>query len=322
MRNYAVPPSFKSCFPGILRLRGADSLDFLNRMSTNDLLTLKQGSSSTTILTTEKGRVIDAVRVLVGDAAVLILTSEGLQERVLRWLERYVIMEDIQFIDETASYVAVNLFGTAVQRAAEELGARSGIPANEQTLFLGNVSGANTILCKDQLWPVDVFTALVPKESKQLIEISKWKDASIPELTYDALDLLMIEQGVPMAGCEMSEEANPLELDLGKFVSFTKGCYIGQEVIARLDSYHKLQKKLTGFWFANAGHMDLAGGVILQGDTEVGKTTRHGYSKRFERNIAMGFLKTGIDEAPLVVVDSRTGLRISAHPTELPFAIV
>ena len=97
----------------------------------------------------------------------------------------------------------------------------------------------------------------------------------------------------PAYGKEITQDYNPLEANLGKYVSFTKGCYIGQEVLARIDSYNKLQKKLVGFIMER----DRGKGKVREGaqvyvnDEAVGKITSLVYSYGFQRLIALGYIK-------------------------------
>lgn len=144
---------------GLLRIKGHDCLNFLQRLSTNDMNGLNSGEHRTTVLTTEKGRIVDIVTVLKLEDSIVLTTSIGNSQRVKEWFEKFTITEDIQITDITADFSRYCIVGAKVITGIQQLGK------------------------------------------------------------------------------ELTEQVNPLEANLEKFVSFTKGCYIGQEVIARLDTY-------------------------------------------------------------------------------------
>ena len=94
---------FDATYTGRLKLTGEDALDLLNRLSTNKVDDLEPGQGTPTILTTDRGRIVDVVTVVHGGDHILLLTSPGTQEAVIQWLDKYTIMEDLVVEDVSAA---------------------------------------------------------------------------------------------------------------------------------------------------------------------------------------------------------------------------
>ena len=223
---------------------GADGLDLLHRLTTNDLLSLVPGTSRHTAVTTERGRIVDVLLVAVLARDRLLLLSESPDaSRTVEWIEKFTIIEDSLVRDVSQEVARFALVGpSAAQIANDAFGAgmsgESGSvhsDPDESTYLVSSRWGGHV--------RVDV---VVPAErgdvTRQLLI-----DAGANLAGEAAYDAVRIAAGVPAVGRELSEDVNPLEAGLKSLISFTKGCYIGQEVVARLDAYDKLQKRLVRF---------------------------------------------------------------------------
>jgi folate-binding protein YgfZ len=107
----------------------------------------------------------------------------------------------------------------------------------------------------------------------------------------EAYNIFRVEQGLPIAPNELNDEYNPLETALDELIDFNKGCYIGQEVIARLQTYSKVQKKLVGLRFNsplefNNGHI-----VLEDNGVEVGKLTSYALSHKLKAPIGLAYIR-------------------------------
>lgn len=231
--------------------KGSDVIDLLHRMSTNDLRPLmnKPGTGAQTVLTNEKGRIIDLLTVIARDTDALLITSKGREESVIQWLDKFVIMENAKFVPATQQIAQFGLFGPRAMEFLSQYTDQNLIdlqPLNAVTLTIGEY----TVLLQKSLRVAESGWFLYPQqeiaeEVKRRIEadVLAFGGAVLDEVTYEAL---RIEAGIPTAPNELNEKHNPLETTLVSAVSFTKGCYIGQEVIARLDSYDKVQRHMLG----------------------------------------------------------------------------
>jgi len=222
---------------GAVRITGSDTLDLLNRLTTMKVDTLSAGEVRETLLTNEKGRVIDAALVAVREDDVLLLLSPGRAGEVIAWLEKYTIMEDCVYEDISASVAQCSVYNTGEILSGDTLsmpseGRSAVMPLGETTvrvLHHASVTGAGLrVLCAS-----DDVSAVREYLSDHV---------GIPLVGAAAFALWRIDRLLPAVGHELSGLANPLEAGAAAAVDFEKGCYIGQEVIARLDSYDKVQR--------------------------------------------------------------------------------
>ncbi|MSP79415.1 MAG: aminomethyl transferase family protein [Dehalococcoidia bacterium] len=266
---------FDRSYLGRLRATGADVLDLLNRLSTNKVDAIQPGQGAHTALTTNKGRIIDQLTVLRTPGHVLLLTSEGGIEQVAKWLDTYTITEDATFTDVSAETVqftvvgpkAQQLIGAAFGQAARALAGIGcavvrGIEGDVLVARTDSLGGATF----DMVVPLDMATVVW----ERLVATGKQLGA-LPA-GEECLETLRVELGVPRYGHELTDRRNPLEAGIAEAISWTKGCYIGQEVIARLRTYHKVQRYLVRL-HVNVAEVPLSGAKLLVDGKDAGSLT-------------------------------------------------
>lgn len=250
---------------GRLLLVGEDALDLLQRLSTNDLKSLQPGTGVATILTSNKGRIVDLLVVIcLGDDSCipgvshdsgkegtrfLVLTASDNRRKVTEWIEFYTFVEDIQTYDVTEETAVLSLVGPkAVSVLARNAGTN---PVNTDRFgsIQTEVCGVDVIVLRTDFAGVPSFDLIVslpdlPRLKRGLLE--QGKADGIEPAGAEAVDVVRIERGIPVSGKELTEDFNPLEAGLFEHVSFTKGCYVGQEVVTRLNTYNKVSKYLVG----------------------------------------------------------------------------
>ncbi|MCB2205856.1 hypothetical protein KQI65_14015 [bacterium] len=249
---------------GAVRITGNDTLDLLHRLTTMPVGDLQAGQVRETLLTNEKGRVIDAALVVVQGADVLLLLSEGRAKEVITWLEKYTIMEDCTYEDVSSSLLQYTVYqcGDADALGSVHLPAQGSHAeqslgnTNMQFLHISSVSGGCIRILCDPASAADAERLLT--DAERLLTDAM----GIPVIGDTAFTLWRVDNLVPAVGHELSLLANPLESGAAQAVDFEKGCYIGQEVIARLDSYDKVQRKPCSI--AYSGESDPA---VSVGDT-------------------------------------------------------
>ncbi len=232
---------------GIVSAAGADRLDLLHRLSTGNIGSLKPGKEGTTVLTTEKGRIIDVLRVIARQDAILLLLEGKDTERVRSWIDKYTIMDDVTTTDCSQEYALFGLYGLTAGSVPQKLFSQ---PQPESGSVLSvDFDGEEVLFVRDTgLGGPGGLLALVPDHRAELFA-QALSDAGIVTVDEETRQTLRVEAGRGEVGGELTEEYNPLEAGLVSHVSFTKGCYIGQEVIARLDTYDKVKRRLIGIRF-------------------------------------------------------------------------
>ena len=277
---------------GRLSLIGSDALDLLDRLTTNrisDLTSMGMGMGA--VLTTNKGRIIDLLGIHVEEKGLMVVTSGNATEKVSDWIDFYTIMEDVQIKNVSDQTFHFRVIGTSpeIEVLPDTTGMKpfhgvqtelAGVPSLAISLQVGNLS------C------IDLIGSVVRGDSVQ----SKL-DEYLKEIRIEEYNHFRIDAGEPVYGSELTEEFNPLEAGLLPYISFNKGCYIGQEVVARLNTYDKVQRKLVKFKWDSVD-CELSGKVIEDEDRIVGVMTSSLYG------LGMGFVrKAKAEEGNVMICD-------------------
>ena len=208
----------------VFKLQGKDTEDFLQRITTNDLRNLGPKSCIRSFFLNEKGKIVDFVTILKMNEDFTLITTYGNEKNLMEHLKKYIVMEDISL-------------------SVEEI--------KKQTIITDDFSEFNVIqgfeIIDGNYFFIDEYAyrkiiALVYNEKSAFLE-NIYKKCE--ELSKDSFMNIAIDKAFIYSVNELNENINPLECNLIEFISFKKGCYIGQEVIARLDSQSKVTKVLV-----------------------------------------------------------------------------
>lgn len=229
---------------GLLQLTGKSRLDLINRMSTQAVAALQPGEGAATVLTTEIGRIIDRPILYAGDDRVLMLTGEGHADALARYLRRNVFFNDDLQIKDLS--LETDVFGVYGPQAGKLLTA-AGFPETDLPRHhwrSAEIAGATAAVHRADPIAGDGYlvTANVADRAAVWTALTAGGLTPVDEATYD---YLRIEAGRPRFGHELTLDYIPLEAGLWDDVSFHKGCYTGQEIIARMESRGKLAKRLV-----------------------------------------------------------------------------
>ncbi len=232
----------------LLKLTGKDVCDFLHRISTNEINNIMPFEKTDTLFTNEKGRFIDRATFMNFDDHSFLFGSSYHCEKLSRWIERYIIAEDIKLEKMREKFMVFEIMGPQsgsyvsmfCGKCLEELDGKKIMKIDFDgieiliTKFFGNEK-------KSKYWII-VDHGLFKNFISKIHSHKSAFDACL--VGEDAFQYYRIENLIPEAPFEINDNFNPHEVNLIKDVSFSKGCYIGQEVIARLDAYEKVQKEL------------------------------------------------------------------------------
>ena len=223
---------------GRLRITGPDALDLLNRLTTNQLETLPEGTARSTVLTNGDARVIDHLRLAALDGSMWCLTSPGRAEDVADWIDLYTFGEDITVVDESSDTAHLTVLGPLAADALASAGlpvpSLDGVLSQDGTMTVASPFGAHP-----------TYDVLLPLADAERVKTAL--SARAQEVDAETFEAYRIAQGVPAYGTEFGAFNNPLEARLLGSISDDKGCYTGQEVIARLQTYRKVQRQLMSF---------------------------------------------------------------------------
>jgi folate-binding protein YgfZ len=237
---------------GKLRLRGGEAAEFLQGQVTNDVEALAPGRGCYAALLTHKGKVRADMRVLRGDDWIWLDTEPGLEGLLRQTVQMYGIGRDVSAADETAERAILSLLGPAARAALD-----AEPPAEEHSF----VAGEHGLYVATHLG-VDVICRAADADSVRIA-------LGVEPVSDDAAECLRIESGRPRFGADFDADTIPEEAGLNeRAVSFTKGCYVGQETVARLHYKGKPNRHLRGLRLSDA----VAPGAELRlGDRAVGR---------------------------------------------------
>ena len=274
-----------------LRITGEDRASFLHGMVTQDVKGLATGTAAYAAMVTAKGAMVADARILKREADLLLETEPGTGAKVKEFLEKYLISEDAELLEATGEWGLLRLLGP---RTAEVLGAALGgafEPLAANATREATVAGARVVLVGAPVFEKHQVDLLVPRGSLEAV----WKALveaggahGLKPLGFQALELLRVEAGVPRYGQDMVDTTIPLEANLTHAISYNKGCYIGQEVIARATFRGQMARKLTGLLL---GEVDAAPGAELRkGEKKVGWLTSVVRSPTTGQRVALGYV--------------------------------
>jgi tRNA-modifying protein YgfZ len=277
---------------GRIQVSDADRLKFVHNQTTNSLNLLKPGQGCDTVVINSTGRTLDLVTAYVTEDAVLLLVSPQRRQHLLKWFDRYIFFGDkVQLTDVTATTATWRVIGPQAEARLTQFGVV--LPTEPHHHVQTELAGvAVRIACGSGL-ALPGYTLIF--EAEQVARLAE-AFAGVVQLDEQAWQHLRILQGRPQPDAELTEDYNPLEAGLWQTISFNKGCYIGQETIARLNTYQGVKQQLWGIQLPQAV---APGTPILLEAVKVGVCTS--CTPTATGAFALGYIKTKAGGAGLAV---------------------
>jgi folate-binding protein YgfZ len=291
---------------GKLQLSGAGTTEFLQGQLTNDIEALMPGAGCYSALLDRKGHMQADMRVLaLPDGAIWIDTEAEALERVRRHLDTYKIGRAVELEDMTSSRAIISLIGPASESVA---GTAAGPEHSQRAVTIGGADcvavvtgGGIDLICEAEAARA-VRSALLA--------------AGAAEVSDEAAEIVRVESGIPRFGIDVGTATMPAEAGLiARAVSFTKGCYIGQETVARLHYRGRPNRHLRGLRLSGAAER---GDPLRLGEKEVGLLGSFCVSPRFGP-IGMAVVRREAEPGDRLAVGENG---IEGEVVELPFAPV
>ncbi|MDG0867551.1 YgfZ/GcvT domain-containing protein [Candidatus Lucifugimonas marina] len=227
----------------IVSHKGSDALDLLHRLTTKDLLSVKPGQSRRSALTSDKGRVVDVflvANVPEPEHDLLLISDSDNSERLISAIDYYTIIEDAELEDMSASSKRISLVGPGARQLVAGM-----FEVNVESDGAVDLSFAGTrvVIASDTSRGVEWIDVICESENAAEV-LEKFSKAGAVEVDAANIELFRIDNEIPGSEKEYGEHSNPIEAGLLDLIDWDKGCYVGQEVIARLDAYDKVQRNV------------------------------------------------------------------------------
>lgn len=298
---------------GFLRISGPDRTAFLQRQSTNDVQKLAPGKSLLTVLTTPAARIQDVLRLIGEQDAIGAIPLPGQAGETASYLKsRIFFMDKVSIEDASADYFQADLEGSQAPALLTLLGF-SQAPGMDEVIE-GEI-GQTSVRAIGQAGLVGLgYRLLAPAGSANPV-VSALQDAGAEQIEPGQYGIYRVEAGLPAARAELTGEYTPLEAGLEAAISDRKGCYTGQEVIARQLTYDKVTQRLAGLRLASPVEV---GERIWAEGRSVGKITSYALSPG-NGPIALGVIKRPFHEPGTRLEVGDAEGRIPAVVAPLPF---
>lgn len=231
---------------GLLQITGSDRLRYLHNQSTNDFEKLKPGQGCDTVFVTSTARTLDLATAYVTEDAVLVLVSPHRRQQLLAWLDRFIFPFDrVELTDISENTAIFSLLGEQSQTLLSNLTSETISLTDVADNQLVNIAGVALRVAQGSGLVTPGYTLIMDRNAAGAVWSKLNAEGAVP--FGDRLwENLRIQQGRPTPDRELTEDYNPLEAGLWQTISFEKGCYIGQETIARLNTYKGVKQKLWG----------------------------------------------------------------------------
>ena len=249
-----------------------DRLRFLHNQSTADFEKRQAGDVCDTVFVTSTARTIDLVTGLILDDQVLLITSPNRREYLFHWLDKYIFFADrVTLKDITPSLASFTLMGAESATILARWGCPDLTEIAHNSHKLYHIDGIDVRISIGTELGLPGYRLIVvggasPEENRsQSIALQQsLANLGAVKLGEDAWECIRISQGRPKPDAELTEDYNPLEVGLWQTISFSKGCYIGQETIARLNTYKGVKQYLWGVKLAE--FVTVGTGITVDGE--------------------------------------------------------
>lgn len=288
---------------GLLQVTGKDKLSFLNGLLTNEVLKINAGTGIRSALLNTKARVLADLYLYGREDDLLIDTGDVRAAGVKDVLDRFIITEDVQVKDVTSEFVHLTLQG---QRASENAREMFGVIFSDMKPLQQKVLGPSMIIARDRTGQSG-YDLIIPNDEAEAV----WQGFLLKGVTpvgLDALEILRLEGGYPRYGIDVDENIIILEAGYKDAISFNKGCYLGQEVVARATHIGRVNKNLVQFQ-TDSDFVPVAKAKIHSDGKEAGYVTSAAFSPAMKGVVGLGYAQRDFAKVGTkLVIESDKGL--------------
>jgi folate-binding protein YgfZ len=285
-----------------LVVTGADRLSWLQGILSSDVERLSSGDGSWALVLTKQGKILADVTVVASDDAVYLGLVRGAASRVVEWLEQFLVMEDASVADASADFGWAMLHGPSGLGVARDLLPLAGGGGACAAIDFTGFGGAMLVARREGIG--ELGSVLRTRSDARIGTADDWLR-------------LRVERLVPITGVDIDEHTSAHEASLERrAVSWTKGCYLGQEAVCMQDMRGKVKRRLATVLLAGGSPPDAGTAVTLPSGTKVGETRSSADSEVLGGAAAIALLAAdaSVPGTSLLVGDT------PASVVELPFS--
>jgi folate-binding protein YgfZ len=274
---------------GTIALTGGDRASFLHALLTNDIASVAKGRGVYAAYLTPQGRMISDMRVIETGARMLLSVERDIAAPLAERFDKLIFSEDVQPKDVTSDLAAIGMHGPSAARMIQQA---TGISLHDLADQYDNITAESVTIVRDDALGLPGYDVYVPADAADVMR-GKLAEAGAVSASEETSETLRIEAARPRFGIDMNTDTIPLEAGLeNRAISFTKGCYVGQEVIIRVmhRGHGRVARRLVSIVVAD-GTVPERGGKIQVGDRVVGEITSATRSPRLGAALALGYVQ-------------------------------
>ena len=316
---------FDLSFRGRICLTGTDRVRFLHGQVTNDVKKLRTGEGCYAALVTAKGKMESDLNIFCLPDELLLDFEPGLTAKISQRLEKFIISDDVQIVDAAPHYGLLTVQGPKAEAVVRGLEHFPEIPVKPLAFakVTNDMLGEIYLMNHPRLGSTG-FDLFVPNNALGMVAdklIAAAKAAGGRACGWSAFEMARIEAGIPRYGADMDETNLPLEAGLeSRAVSYSKGCYIGQEVLNRIHSIGQVTKELRGLRLADdLSTLPKHGDKLIHAGKEVGYVTSAVKSSALKASLALGYVRKEANQLGTELTLRSAGGESLARIGELPF---
>lgn len=282
---------------GRLVLLGADRQKLLNGQVTNNIKDLPVGKGCYAALVNAKAKMVADLNVFALNSELLLDLEPGLSGQVAERLEKFIVADDVQIVDAAPHYGLLSVQGRHAPRTFEQLGLFPALPTEPLAHAALNHSeyGELYLMNHPRLGHrgFDLFVPMAALAAVAELLIGAAREFGGRPCGFEAFEIARLEAGIPRYGVDMDESNLPPECGIeSRAISYTKGCYSGQEVIARIRTYGQVAKALRGLRLSGDGSsLPVRGTKLFKDGKDVGYLTSAVMSPLLGAPIALGYVR-------------------------------
>lgn len=307
---YALPER------SVLTCSGEDRVQWLDGMISNDVATPGAGAVLPALVLTREGRIVSDPWVLVHEGALWLELEAAALEKTRAHLEKFIIADDVKLEDAGARFARFSLDGPGAEQALRAAGAEA-LPGAGAHLSVV-IAGQTLTLAAYGFTGEPAFQLFAAAGAREALQGALCKLPGVAPGDAGRFECRRIEAGVPRFGFELDESVLPAEARLEAAVSESKGCYTGQEVVARMRSRGRVGHLLVGLRFLGEGLPAAGAPLTLTGeDTATGQVVGEVTSAVLSPEcgaIGLGFVRASHAEADVLLSAAGVGAQVTALP--------
>lgn len=275
---------------GVVRLErsqvamtGKDRATLLHKFCTQDILSKQPGQGGEAFICNVQGKIVGYVYFFVGEREIILNSAAGQAQTIINHLDRYVITEDVQFADRSGELATLALAGPETAALLPDA------PTEMYSHNKVELDGV-TVDCRRVPYGGDAFFLTTSiQDADRVINALVARGAMLGSPA--TLECVRIEANTPLYGSDITIENLPQEVSRDAFaINFRKGCYLGQETVARIDALGHVNKHLVQVQFATDADIAV-GKELLVGDKVIGRVTSVCWSPKVQTPLALAYVR-------------------------------